>query len=325
MVFNNIDSRLKEETSRKQIASTKMASLVASVRVSSSLHYLCACAARTLATSAMPSPKDEAREVIVNYLDGKDNGIAVLGLNRPTARNSFGKLLVSQLNEALASIRQNNKLRVLIIRSLVPKVFCAGADLRERFKMDNSEVLRFVSSLRSLMTNVETLPTPVISAIDGAALGGGLELALASDIRVASAEAKMGLVETKLAIIPGAGGTQRLPRIIGASKAKELIYTARILDGEQAMEIGLVNEVVPQNKVGDAAYQTALSIAREILPNGPIGVRLAKVAISKGTEASLEDGMEIEEQCYGKLVDTKDRVEGLAAFAAKRVPVYQGA
>ncbi|EZA55068.1 hypothetical protein DMN91_009306 [Ooceraea biroi] len=302
-----------------------MASLVASVRVANSFRHLCACAVRTLSTSAMPNPKDEAREVIVNYLDGKDNGIAVLGLNRPVARNSFGKTLVSQLNETLAAIRQNNKLRVLIVRSLVPKVFCAGADLRERLKMDTSEVPGFVSSIRGLISDMETLPTPVISAIDGYALGGGLELALATDIRVASSEAKMGLVETKLAIIPGGGGTQRLPRIVGVAKAKELIYTARILDGEQAMQIGLVNEVVPQNKIGDAAYQTALAIAREILPNGPIGVRLAKVAISKGTEMSLEDGLEVEKQCYSKIVDTKDRIEGLAAFAAKRVPVYQGA
>lgn len=217
--------------------------------------------------------KDEAKEVIVNYLDGKDNGIAVIGLNRPAARNSFGKSLVSQLNETLASVRQNNNLRVLILRSLVPKVFCAGADLRERLKMNNADVPLFVSTLRSLISDVETLPTPVISAIDGVALGGGLELALATDIRVASAEAKMGLVETRLAIIPGGGGTQRLPRIVGVAKAKELIYTARILDGEQALQIGLVNEVVQQNKTGDAAYQAALSIAREILPNGPIGVR----------------------------------------------------
>lgn len=250
-----------------------MASLVANVRVSGIFHQFCACAVRTLTTSAMPSLKDETREVIVNYLDGKDNGIAVLGLNRPAARNSFGKVLISQLNEALASIKQNKKLKVLIIRSLVPKVFCAGADLRERLKMDTSEVPQFVSSARDLITDVANLPTPVISAIDGAALGGGLELALATDIRVASSEAKMGLVETKLAIIPGAGGTQRLPRIIGAAKAKELIYTARILDGKQACMIGLVNEAVPQNKTGDAAYQTALSIAREILPNGPIGVK----------------------------------------------------
>lgn len=250
-----------------------MASLVASARVANSLHYLCACAARTLSTSAMPSPKDEAKEVIINYLDGKDNGIAVLGLNRPAARNSLSQSLVSQLNETLSAIKRNNKLRVLIVRSLVPKVFCAGADLRERLKMDSSEVPRFVSTIRNFINDIETLPTPVISAIDGFALGGGLELALATDIRIAASEAKMGLVETKLAIIPGGGGTQRLPRIVGVARAKELIYTARILDGNQAMHIGLVNEVVPQNKTGDAAYQMALTIAREILPNGPIAVK----------------------------------------------------
>ncbi|XP_011147801.1 methylglutaconyl-CoA hydratase, mitochondrial [Harpegnathos saltator] len=304
-----------------------MASLVTGVRVTGMLYQLCACASRTLATSTMPSnnTKDEAKEVIVNYLDGKDNGIAVIGLNRPAARNSFGKGMVSQLIETLATVRQNEKLRVLILRSLVPKVFCAGADLRERLTMDSTEVSRFVSSLRSMISNVATLPTPVISAIDGVALGGGLELALATDIRVAASEAKMGLVETRLAIIPGGGGTQRLPRIVGLAKAKELIYTARILDGEQAWQIGLVNQVVPQNKSGNAAYEAALSIAREILPNGPIGVKMAKVAISEGTEVSLKDGLEIEGQCYGKIVDTKDRIEGLAAFAAKRVPVYQGA
>lgn len=250
-----------------------MVSLMASIRVTSTLHHFCTCAARTLATSAMPSPKDETREVIINYLDGKDNGIAVLGLNRPTARNSLGQVLIEQLTKTLDTIKQNDKLRVLIIRSLVPKVFCAGADLRERMRMDTSEVPKFVSSLRDLTTKVENLPTPVISAIDGAALGGGLELALATDIRIASTEATMGLVETQLAIIPGAGGTQRLPRIIGVAKAKELIYTARILNGEQACMIGLVNETIPQNKTGDAAYQMALSIAREILSKGPISIR----------------------------------------------------
>lgn len=279
---------------------------------------------RALSTNPMLNVKDEAREVILKYLDGKDNGIAVLGLNRPAARNAFSKSLVGQLNEAVSSVKNDSKLRVLIIRSLVPKIFCAGADLRERLKMDSAEVPQFVSSLRGIMNEVEALPTPVISAIDGVAVGGGLELALATDIRVAAAEAKMGLVETKLAIIPGAGGTQRLPRLIGLAKAKELIYTARILDGNEAMEIGLVNQSVPQNKHGDAAYQAALSIAREILPNGPIGVKLAKVAISKGVEVPMEDAMEVEKQCYSKIVDTEDRIEGLAAFVAKRVPIYRG-
>lgn len=223
----------------------------------------------------MPHHNEEAKEkeVITSYLDGKDNAIAVLALNRPDARNALGRSMVSHLTEAISTIQQDDRIRVLIVRSLVPKIFCAGADLRERAKMQDSEVSDFVSSLRDLTSKLESLQAPVISAIDGVALGGGLELALACDIRTAAAEAKMGLVETKLAIIPGAGGTQRLPRIVGPSLAKELIFTARILDGEQAQKIGLVNQVVPQNKNGDAAFQAALAIAREILPNGPVGVK----------------------------------------------------
>ncbi|CAK9833193.1 Methylglutaconyl-CoA hydratase, mitochondrial [Anthophora retusa] len=299
-----------------------MGPLTTSVR--HTFHSLCTTAVRSMSTNVMLNPKDDAKEVVLKYLDGKDNGIVVLGLNRPTVCNALGKTLVNQCSDAISSIREDTKLRVLIIRSLVPKIFCAGADLRERVKMDNSEISKFVSFLRNMMNNIECLPTPVISAIDGPALGGGLELALATDIRVAAVESKMGLVETKWAIIPGAGGTQRLPRIVGTAKAKELIYTARLIDGQEAMKIGLVNQVVPQNKNGDAAYQAALAIAREILPNGPIGVKVAKTAISKGLQVSITDGLEIEKQCYAKIVDTKDRVEGLTAFAAKRMPIYQG-
>lgn len=236
-------------------------------------HNICKTAAKAMSTNVMLNPKDEPKEIILKYLDGKDNGIAVLGLNRPSVCNALGKTLVNQLTDAISSMKEDSKLRVLIIRSMIPKIFCAGADLRERTIMDTTGIAQFVSSLRNMMNNIESLPTPVISAIDGAALGGGLELALATDIRVAASEATMGLVETKWAIIPGAGGTQRLPRIIGPAKAKELIYTARLIDGEQAMKIGLINQVVPQNKEGDAAYQSALSIAREILPNGPLGVK----------------------------------------------------
>lgn len=285
---------------------------------------LCTTAAKAMSTNAMLNTKDETREIILKYLDGKDNGIVVLGLNRPTVCNALGKTLVNQLSDAISTFKEDTKLRVLIIRSMVPKIFCAGADLRERTLMDTSGISEFVSCLRSIMNNIESLPTPVISAIDGAALGGGLELALATDIRVAASDATMGLVETKWAIIPGAGGTQRLPRIIGSAKAKELIYTARLIDGEQAMKIGLLNQVVSQNKSGDAAYQAALSIAREILPNGPLGVKVAKTAISKGLQVPIKDGLEIEEQCYSEIIHSKDRLEGLAAFAAKRMPVYQG-
>jgi len=165
---------------------------------------------------------------------------------------------------------------------------------------------------------------PVIAAIDGHALGGGLEMALACDLRVASATAKMGLVETKLAIIPGAGGTQRLPRIVGPSLAKELIFTARVISGTEASSIGLVNHAVEQNAEGDAAYRRAIDLAREILPNGPVGVKMAKAAVNRGIEVDISSAMAIEEGCYAQVIPTKDRLEGLKAFKEKRKPVYKG-
>ena len=156
------------------------------------------------------------------------------------------------------------------------------------------------------------------------ALGGGLEMALACDIRTTAEDSKLGLVETKLAIIPGAGGTQRLPRILGPALAKELIFTSRVLSGNEAKELGICSHVVPQNDEKDAAFQKALQIAVEILPNGPIGVRMAKKAIDHGIQVDLNTGYAIEEACYAQVIPTKDRLEGLKAFAEKRKPKYLG-
>ncbi|XP_014203870.1 enoyl-CoA hydratase domain-containing protein 2, mitochondrial-like [Copidosoma floridanum] len=264
------------------------------------------------------------REVVLRYLDGKDNGIAVLGLNRPGARNALGSRLLAQLSEAVERLRRDERLRVLVLRSLVPGVFCAGADLRERARMSPEEAGRFVDALQGLTRKLEALPAPSVAAMDGSALGGGLELALACDLRTAVAGVKLGLVETKLAIIPGAGGTQRLPRLLGPARAKELVFAARLLSGSEAHDLGLVNRLVAQNEASDAAYQEALHLAREILPNGPIAVRMAKVAISKGMEVPLEDGYGIEKQCYAQLLNTEDRIEGLQAFHSKRPPIYRG-
>lgn len=155
-------------------------------------------------------------------------------------------------------------------------------------------------------------------------LGGGLELALSCDIRVAAENVKLGLVETKLAIIPGAGGTQLLPRLINPSIAKELIFTAAILNGKEAEKLGLVNYVMEQNENCDAAYSKSLNIAEKILPNGPVAVRMAKQAINKGLEVDLGTGLTFEEVCYSKVIPTKDRIEGLRAFNEKRTPVYNG-
>ncbi|XP_065596745.1 methylglutaconyl-CoA hydratase, mitochondrial isoform X2 [Cyrtonyx montezumae] len=199
-----------------------------------------------------------------------------------------------------------------------------GADLKERAKMHSSEVGSFVSKARATINEMANLPVPTIAAIDGTALGGGLELALACDIRVAASSAKMGLVETKLAIIPGAGGTQRLPRTIGVSLAKELIFSARIVDGAEAKSIGLISHVVEQNEAGDAAYRRALALAREFLPQGPVAMRVAKLAINQGMEVDLVTGLAIEEACYAQTIPTKDRIEGLLAFKEKRSPHYKG-
>ncbi|XP_017709944.1 PREDICTED: methylglutaconyl-CoA hydratase, mitochondrial isoform X1 [Rhinopithecus bieti] len=199
-----------------------------------------------------------------------------------------------------------------------------GADLKERAKMSSSEVGPFVSKIRAVINDIANLPVPTIAAIDGLALGGGLELALACDIRVAASSAKMGLVETKLAIIPGGGGTQRLPRAIGMSLAKELIFSARVLDGQEAKAVGLISHVLEQNQEGDAAYRKALDLAREFLPQGPVAMRVAKLAINQGMEVDLVTGLAIEEACYAQTIPTKDRLEGLLAFKEKRPPRYKG-
>ncbi|XP_055009409.1 methylglutaconyl-CoA hydratase, mitochondrial isoform X2 [Boleophthalmus pectinirostris] len=265
--------------------------------------------------------KDDLR---VRYLDGEDAGIVVVGLNRPKAKNAISKNLVKMMYDAVEDIKKNNKVRSVILCSVVPGIFCAGADLKERAKMHQSEVGPFVSKARALITELGNLPMPIIAAIDGAALGGGLEMALACDIRIAANSAKMGLVETKLAIIPGAGGTQRLPRAVGVSLAKELIFAAKVIDGVEACRLGLVNHSVEQNESGDAAYVRALELAREINPQGPIAVRMAKLAINQGMEVDLSTGLAIEEACYSQVIPTKDRLEGLAAFREKRRPLYKG-
>ncbi|KAM8713564.1 hypothetical protein ACLKA7_013826 [Drosophila subpalustris] len=266
----------------------------------------------------------DGNEVLVERLEGAQKGITVLGLNRPAAKNAFSRGLVNTFKDILEEIRLDNGSRVVVLRSLTPGIFCAGADLKERKGMTTEETSEFVTQLRGLLISIEQLPMPVIAALDGAALGGGLEMALACDIRTAANNAKMGLVETRLAIIPGAGGTQRLPRILSPALAKELIFTARVFDGTEAKELGLVNHVVQQNESKDAAYQRALKLAEEILPNGPVGVRMAKLAVDKGMQVDLNTGYSIEEVCYAQVIPTKDRLEGLAAFAEKRKPVYKG-
>ena len=252
-------------------------------------------------------------------LEVTDN-IATITLNRPEAANAFSKQMLFELQETLAGIKFDQTIRTVIITGSGEKVFCAGADLKERSTMSTVEVRQTVSLIRHVVDEVEIMPIPVIAAINGAAFGGGLELALACDIRVAADTAKVGLTETSLAIIPGAGGTQRLPRLIGTGKAKELIYTAKRVDAFEAKELGIIEHVVPIEEL----FNKALEIATKITENGPIAVSQAKQAINKGIEVDLQTGLEIEKMAYAITIPTKDRIEGLTAFKEKRKPVYKG-
>ncbi len=260
-------------------------------------------------------------EIRFERLTGDDRGIVLLGLDRPEAKNALGRQLMEEFRTAMAELRFDPSVRVVVLHSLVPGVFCAGADLKERAAMSQPEVAAFVHGLRAGFTDLEDLPMPVIAAMEGAAFGGGLELALAADLRVAGADARMGLVETSLAIIPGAGGTQRLPRLIGRSRAKELIFTARRIGAAEAEHLGLVDRLVPAGQ----ALEAALTLAREILPNGPVALRMAKLAVNRGAELDRDSGLAFEQACYAQVIPTQDRLEGLAAFRDKRKPRYTGA
>ncbi|KAF9983844.1 hypothetical protein BGZ75_004579 [Mortierella antarctica] len=310
---------------------------------------------RFISTTKQPAAQD--KECYLERLTGDDQalasillfhrcghnifaGIAVLNFNRPKAFNALSRKFVGEFRSALEELRYDQDARVVILRSLVEGAFCAGADLRvdsvdpcysqggkkllpyERSTMNMTEVKQFLASLRDSFRELETLPIPTIAVIDGAALGGGLEMALCCDIRVGGGnkKVKIGLVETKLAIIPGAGGTQRLPRLIGIPKAKELIYSSKILNSAGAKDVGILNHAVEE----DSGYNKALEIARDILPMGPLAIRMAKVAIDKGTQFEIDSGLEYEQACYAQIMPSEDRLEGLASFREKRKPNYKG-
>ncbi|MBB5150118.1 MULTISPECIES: enoyl-CoA hydratase [Ureibacillus] len=249
-----------------------------------------------------------------------EKGIGLITLNRPEAANAMSIQLLTDLNECLDEVAKNREIRVVLITGSGDKAFCAGADLKERKNMNEQQVRETVRLIGSTVNRVEALPQPVIAVLNGVAFGGGLELALACDLRIASSEAKMGLTEVSLGIIPGAGGTQRLPRLIGLGKAKELIYTARRITASEALEINLINEVVEKEDL----LKRATELAREIAKNAPLSLIQAKIAINKGIEVDLTTGLKIEELAYNELLYTEDRMEGLVAFQEKRQPQYVG-
>jgi enoyl-CoA hydratase/carnithine racemase len=248
------------------------------------------------------------------------DGIATLTLNRPEVMNALNFEIVRALDQHLETMRFDAAVRVVVLTGAGPKAFCAGADLKERAGLSPEQVKAFLFLLRQVFEAIEHYPKPVIAAVNGVAFGGGLEVALAADLRLAAESAVVGLTETRLAIIPGGGGTQRLPRLIGVGKAKELIFTGRRISAAQALSIGLVNQVCPPEQL----QAEALKLAAEICQGGPIAVQQAKYAINAGMQSDLHTGLAIEANAYQICIPTEDRLEGLAAFREKRKPVYKG-
>ena len=248
------------------------------------------------------------------------NKAVILTMNRPKVMNCLNFDLLYAIRDKIDELQYRNDIRTVIITGAGKKSFCAGADLKERVTLTPDEVKKFIITIRNLLTSIQNLPIPVISAVNGVALGGGTEVALASDIRIACETASMGLTEARLAIIPGGGGTQRLPRIIGVAKAKELIFTGKRVDAKEALDIGLVNKVTTPETLLDECMKMADMIAQ----TGPIAVEMAKYAIDKGIETDLATGLAIESNAYRVTIPTQDRIEGLTAFKEKRKPRYKG-
>ncbi len=254
------------------------------------------------------------------FLSEKKDGICLLTLNRPNVMNSLNFEMLHALKKEIESIRFTPEVRVVIITGAGEKAFCAGADLKERATLPPLKVKEYIFTIRDLFSTIENLNKPVIAGVNGIALGGGTELALASDIRIASTNATMGQTETRLAIIPGAAGTQRLPRLVGKGKAKELIFTGRRVGAEEALDIGLVNQICEQGDLIAKCNEMAAMICEA----GPIAVEQAKYAINYGFETDLATGLAIESNAYWVTIPTKDRLEGLQAFKEKRKPIYKG-
>lgn len=246
--------------------------------------------------------------------------MAKITLNRPSVLNALNYQLLIELENVIEKIKTNRNIRVVIFTGSGQKAFCVGADLKERLTLTNSQVLRNLNKINDLFCSIEQLPQITICALNGHAFGGGLELALACDFRIASDKALLGLPETSLGIIPGAGGTQRLSRLIGESKALHLIISAKKMTAQEALHYGIVSEVVPYENLHNAVTE----FINCFIHNAPIAIEQAKFAVKVGSKVDLQTGLAIERKAYERTLLTEDRMEALKAFHEKRKPKFKG-
>ena len=251
---------------------------------------------------------------MTHILFEKKGNVAIALIDRPKALNALNSEVLNDLNTLVDTVNADEEIRVLIISGSGEKAFVAGADIGEMSNLSKAEGEAFGRKGNDVFRRIETLPIPVIAAVNGYALGGGCELAMSCDIRICSETAVFGQPETGLGITPGFGGTQRLARLVGPGMAKQLIYSARNIKADEALRIGLCNAVYPAGELSAAAEKLAETIAK----NAPIAVRACKKAINEGLELAMDDAIVIEEKLFGSCFETADQKEGMGAFLEKR-------
>ena len=256
-----------------------------------------------------------------NLLVEKSDRIAVVTVNRPDKLNALNDATIRELDRAFRDVAADHDVLGVIVTGAGEKAFVAGADIGELAKMGPIEGVTVSRLGQDAFRFLETMGKPVVAAVNGFALGGGMELALACHLRVASEKAKFGLPEVKLGIIPGYGGTVRLPRIVGRGRALELILTGEMIDAAEAHRIGLVNRVVPAGQT----LPEARALLTRILANGPVALRLALESVAHGEDAAVQEGLTLESSLFGLLATTTDMREGMGAFLEKRAASFTGA
>ncbi len=255
-----------------------------------------------------------------NIVYGCKDGIAVITFNRPKALNALNAALLAEFDAALDAVESDPAVRVLVLTGTGEKAFVAGADIKEINRLGPLGAKRFARRGADRITRLTRLPVPVIAAVNGFALGGGTEMALACDFIYAAQSARFGLPEINLGIIPGFGGTQRLPRLIGPARARELIYTGRMIDADEALELGIVNRVCADDQLMDTVQETARLIASK----GRVALRAAKQAVNTGLNVDLDSGLALENDAFALCLASPDAREGTGAFLEKRPAAFNG-
>jgi enoyl-CoA hydratase len=250
----------------------------------------------------------------------KSEGVATITLNRPEAMNAFSKEVVEEVLQALGDAKDDESIRVVILTGAGEKAFSAGADIKTMIGMNALRARELSLMGEKLCLAFENFEKPVIAALNGYALGGGLEVAMACDLRIASENARMGQTEVNFGLIPGWGGTQRLTRLIGATKAKELVFTGRMIDAKTAEQLGILNMVIPADKF----KETVMKFAMDLAAKPPVAIKVAKSLINKGADIGLDSALALEREGFSVVASTEDLQEGVKAFTEKRKPLFRG-